>query len=160
MVFVDDILIYTESEEQHADMIEWVLRRLQDEGYYATPRSVSSSSRKCPSSATSSVKRAWPSSSIRSRRYGSGRRRRPEGREVFLGSDRLLPQAHPQNSAIAKPLTDLTKDERDGSSGQRSSSAFQQLKDRLSSADVLAHPDPSRQYIVNADASGSPSPVC
>src|ERR1700757_2862319 len=37
MVFIDDILIYSKTAEEHAELVEWVLRRLQEEGYYAHP---------------------------------------------------------------------------------------------------------------------------
>ena len=36
-VFIDDILIYTKTVEEHEDMVRWVLRRLCEEGYYANP---------------------------------------------------------------------------------------------------------------------------
>ena len=37
MVFVDDILIYSKTAEEHAELVEWVLRRLLEEGYVANP---------------------------------------------------------------------------------------------------------------------------
>ena len=37
MVFVDDILIYSSTAEEHRELVEFVLRRLQEEGYYAHP---------------------------------------------------------------------------------------------------------------------------
>ena len=40
MVFVDDILIYSKTAEEHAELVEWVLKRLEDEGYYAPTRQV------------------------------------------------------------------------------------------------------------------------
>src|ERR1700733_1551667 len=36
-VFIDDILIYTQTVEEHEEMVRWVLRRLCEEGYYANP---------------------------------------------------------------------------------------------------------------------------
>ena len=37
MCFIDDILIYSRTVEEHAELVEWVLKRLTDEGYYAHP---------------------------------------------------------------------------------------------------------------------------
>ena len=37
MVFIDDILIYSKTAEEHAELVEWVLKRLVEEGYYAHP---------------------------------------------------------------------------------------------------------------------------
>jgi hypothetical protein len=37
IVFVDDILIYSKTAEEHAELVDWVLQRLEDEGYYAHP---------------------------------------------------------------------------------------------------------------------------
>ena len=59
---------------------------------------------------------------------------------------------------IAQPLTDLTRKE-DGkplpwSWGTTEQKAFDTLKRALTSAPVLAHPDPQRQWTVQTDASG------
>lgn len=37
MVFIDDILIYSKTAEEHAVLVKWVLQRLQEEGYYVQP---------------------------------------------------------------------------------------------------------------------------
>ena len=37
MVYIDDILIYSATASEHEELVEWVLKRLQDEGYYAHP---------------------------------------------------------------------------------------------------------------------------
>ena len=59
-------------------------------------------------------------------------------------------------SRIAQPLTDLTQiaDGKGFSWGDREQSAFDELKRALTSAPVLAHPDPQRQWTVQTDASG------
>jgi hypothetical protein len=155
MVFVDDILIYTQSEEEHAELVEWVLRRLQEEGYYAHPEKceffqsevsflghvVSEKGVAVQQYKVKSVQE-WPTPASR--------------RDVrsFLGLTGYYRKFVPQYSEIALPLTDLTKDNRKFEWTEKEQTAFQQLKDRLTTADVLAHPDPSRQYIINTDASG------
>ena len=37
MVYIDDILIYSATADEHEELVEWVLRRLREEGYYAHP---------------------------------------------------------------------------------------------------------------------------
>ena len=40
MVFVDDILIYSKTAEEHAELVEWVLRRLVEGGLRGQPGQV------------------------------------------------------------------------------------------------------------------------
>ena len=52
-MFVDDILIYSKTAEEHAELVEWVLRRLQEEGYVAhQDKTLNSSNGRYPSLAT------------------------------------------------------------------------------------------------------------
>jgi hypothetical protein len=37
LVFIDDILIFTKTVEEHEEVVRWVLKRLCEEGYYAIP---------------------------------------------------------------------------------------------------------------------------
>ncbi len=39
-VFIDDILIYTKTVDEHEEMVKWVLQRLCEEGYYVVRRIV------------------------------------------------------------------------------------------------------------------------
>ena len=64
LVFIDDILIYTATVEEHELLVRWVLQRLC-EAIMLTRTSVTSFRVRCPSSATSSARRESPSSSIR-----------------------------------------------------------------------------------------------
>src|ERR1700722_17130088 len=36
-VFIDDIIVYSRTESEHLQLIDWVLSRLEAEGYYAHP---------------------------------------------------------------------------------------------------------------------------
>ena len=36
-VFIDDIIIYSRTEDEQLELIDWVLSRLEAEGYYANP---------------------------------------------------------------------------------------------------------------------------
>src|SRR6185437_14648257 len=37
LVFLDDILIFSKTVEEHEEAVRWVLKRLCEEGYYANP---------------------------------------------------------------------------------------------------------------------------
>jgi hypothetical protein len=37
MVYIDDILIFSKDEDDHAEQVEWVLAQLRKNGYYANP---------------------------------------------------------------------------------------------------------------------------
>jgi len=72
----------------------------------------------------------------------------------FLGLTGYYRKFVDRYSDIAIPLTNLTKDDVTFGWTEREQVAFDMLKLRLTTADVLAHPDPQRQYIVTTDASG------
>jgi transposase InsO family protein len=155
MVFIDDILIYTQTAEEHAVLVEWVLKRLTDEGYYAHPdkceffqkevsflghvvseRGVAVQQHKVASVSN------WPQP------------RNKKDVRAFLGLTGYYRKFIPEYSAIAAPLTDLTRETVKFEWGDQEQAAFDELKKRLTSATVLAHPDSSRQYVVSTDASG------
>ena len=56
-------------------------------------------------------------------------------------------------TAIAKPMTDLTKKDRDFTWGKEEEDAFQKLKEALTSAPILQVFDEDKQHEVWVDAS-------
>ena len=154
LVFIDDILIHSKTAEEHEVLVRWVLSRLVEEGYYAHPdkceffqKEVSFLghviSGKGVSVQAHKVRavREWPVLTCK--------------REVrqFLGLVNYYRKFIAGFSEIASPLTDLTHDGHAWSCGEKEQTAFDTLKQRLSTADVLAHPDPARQWIIHTDAS-------
>ena len=155
MVFVDDILIYSKTPEEHGQLVEWALQRLQDEGYYAHPdkceffqKEVSFLghvvSEKGVSVQQHKVKavKEWPQPSNK------------KDVRSFLGLCNYYRKFMAGFSEIAAPMTDMTKKDSPFIWTQRQQAAFDTLKERLTTAPVLAHPDPERAYIVTTDASG------
>jgi hypothetical protein len=157
MVFIDDILLHTKTIEEHEEMVRWVLKRLCDEGYYANPdkceffqeeisflghvihgKGISVQQHKIKAVAT------WPVPKTVKEVRG------------FLGLTNYYRKFVHEYSKIAVPLTEMTKDPKNFKFvwGDEQQKAFDELKSRLMSAPVLAHPDPLRQYILNTDASG------
>jgi hypothetical protein len=154
LVFIDDILIHSRTADEHEALVRWVLNRLVEEGYHAHPdkceffqKEVSFLghviSGKGVSVQAHKVKavQEWPVLT-----------KKKEVRQ-FLGMVNWYRKFIPGFSEIARPLTDLTHDDHPWSWGEKEQTAFDTLKQKLSSADVLAHPDPSRQWIIHTDAS-------
>ena len=156
-VFVDDILIYTRTEEEHLELIEWVLRQLEKEGYYVRPDKcqflkaevsflghiVNRHGLSMQQHKVEAV-RDWPQlKSVRDVR-------------AFLGLAGFYRRFVQGFSEIARPLTDLTHvaDNKWFSWGPTEQKAFDALKQAMIHAPVLAHPDPYKQWIVQTDASG------
>ena len=156
-VFIDDIIVYSRTEAEHIELLSWVLSRLEAEAYYAHPgkcqflRSEVSFlghmvSRKGVQMQQHKVQAVseWPvPQSVRDVR-------------AFLGLAGFYRRFVEGFSLIALPLTALTQTS-EGKVwrwGGDEQAAFDMLKQALSSAPVLAHPDPQRQWTVQTDASG------
>ena len=155
LVFIDDILIYTQTVDEHEDMVKWVLGRLCEEGYYANPdkceffqREVSFLGHVIDEKGLSvqqhKVKSVseWPQPTTR------------KDVKSFLGLTGYYRKFVQGYSQVALPLTDLTQNVGAFVWNEAAQRAFDQLKAALQSAPVLAHPDGARQFLLNADASG------
>ena len=62
-------------------------------------------------------------------------------------------------SRIVEPLTRLTSTQRVFQWTEKAQEAFERLKRLFTTAPVLAHPDPARQFMVEVDASESQSAI-
>lgn len=155
MVFIDDILIYSRTAEEHAELVEWVLKRLTEEGYYAHPDKCEFFQREVSFLGHIVSERgvAVQQHKVKAVNEWPLPRNKRDVR-AFLGLTGYYRKFIPEYSTIASPLTDLTKDSVKFEWGEKEQSAFTTLKERLTSAAVLAHPDPACQYIVSTDASG------
>jgi transposase InsO family protein len=154
VVFVDDILIYSKTAEEHEELVEFVLRRLKEESYLANPDKceffqkeisflghvVSERGMSVQQHKVKSVS-DWPVPQTR------------KHVRSFLGLTGYYRKFIRAYSEIAAPLTDLTRKDKKFEWTAREQKAFDMLKERLSTADVLAHPDPKRPYEVMTDAS-------
>ena len=155
LVFVDDILVHTAEVEEHEQLLRWVLKRLVETDYYANPDKCEFFqpeisflghviSEKGVAVQQHKVKavREWPVPQTRKQV------------KAFLGLTGYYRKFIPSYSQVALPLTELTKESVRYVWGPKEQKAFDALKEALTHADVLAHPDPSRQYLLHTDASG------
>jgi hypothetical protein len=154
VVFIDDILIYSKNEEEHAQHIRTILTRLREHKLYAkfskcefwldrvqflghvlTPEGVSVD----PSKVQDVLSWKSPTSVHHIRQ--------------FLGLARYYRRFIPDFSKIAHPMTKLLQKDAKFVWSLACEEAFQALKKFLTSAPILAQPDIEKPFDVYCDAS-------
>jgi hypothetical protein len=155
LAFLDDIFIYSQTEEEHLRHIEQVLLKLREHKLYLKPS-------KCE----------WMKSEVEFLGHRIGR----EGLSVdpqkvdavkqwpapsnvsdlrsFLGLAGYYRRFLENYSKKALPLTELTKDEVEWHWGTKEQEAFDMLKEELCTAPVLQLANPKLPYVIHCDASG------
>ncbi|QRV77082.1 Retrotransposable element Tf2 protein [Ceratobasidium sp. AG-Ba] len=172
VVYMDDILIFSEKEEDHAEHVKEVLKILRDNNLYAklakceffvkkviflglviTPEGISMEEEKIKAIME------W------------GAPRKIKEVQAFLGFVNFYRRFIAEISKIAKsalanlyptvlqpvtarPLHDLTKKDTRFEWSQECQQAFEEIKKRVSQDPVLIHPDPDKPFILETDASG------
>lgn len=156
LVFLDDIVVYSRTLDDHVRDVRAVLQRLQDAGLYAKKSKcelfmheieflghrVGRDGLRVMQDKVDAVQK-WPqprnASELRS----------------FLGLAGYYRRFVQGFSRLAAPLHELTHtaDGQTYSWQPQHQAAFDALKQALRDAPVLALPDPDRQYVVNTDAS-------
>ncbi|KAJ9561504.1 LOW QUALITY PROTEIN: hypothetical protein OSB04_006664 [Centaurea solstitialis] len=154
IVFIDDILIYSQSKEEHEQHLKVVLELLRDQKLYAKFS-------KCefwiwevhflghvvreegilvdPAKIEAIAKWETPKT--------------PTEIRQFLGLAGYYRRFIEGFSKIAQPLTMLTQKDKKFDWGQRQEDAFQLLKQKLCNAPVLALPQGTEDFVVYCDAS-------
>ena len=155
VVFIDDILIYSNSEEEHLEQVEWVLAQLQKWRLYAAIKKCTFMKSEVTylghlisangiSVLQQKVKALadWPE--LRSAK---------ETRS-FLGLAGYYRKFVKDFSHIAAPLTELTKQSQAWKWGPEEVKAFNDLKAAMTSTPVLLIPRMDLPFTVTTDASG------
>ncbi|GKA42644.1 reverse transcriptase domain-containing protein [Tanacetum coccineum] len=155
IVFIDDILIYSKTQEEHVEHLRLVLELLKKEKLYAKfskcefwlrevqflGHVINGNGIHVDPSKIEAVKN-WKAP------------RTPTEVRSFLGLAGYYRRFIENFSKIAKSLTILTQKSKTFNWGEEQEYAFQTLKDKLCNAPVLALPDGSEDFVVYCDASG------
>jgi len=155
IAYMDDILIYAKTREEHDRIVREALKRLQENGLAVSPE-------KC----------VWRVQEVEFLGYIIGRNgirmssdkvqailewKAPSSLvevQSFLGFANFYRRFIKDYSQVARPLAELTKkDEKPWTWNQQAEDAFQELKQRFTSAPILAHFDAGRPVILETDAS-------
>ncbi|GKC95279.1 putative nucleotidyltransferase, ribonuclease H [Tanacetum coccineum] len=134
IVFIDDILIYSKSKEEHEEHIKLILELLKKEELYANE-----GIHMDPPKIESIKDWASPKTLIEIRQ--------------FLGLAGYYRRFIEGFSKIAKPMMKLTQKSMKFNWGEKEEAAFQLLKQKLCSALILALPEGSENFVVYCDAS-------
>ena len=154
VVFIDDILIYSKSEEEHREHLGIALRVLRDHQLYAKMSKCEFWLRevKFLGHVVSSEGVAVDPSKVDAVLQWESPKSVTEIRS-FVGLAGYYRRFIRGFSQIARPLTNLTKKDRPFVWTEQCETAFQELKTLLTTAPVLILPDPSQPYEVYTDAS-------
>jgi transposase InsO family protein len=153
MVFLDDVLVYSRTREEHIKHVRQVLDRLRERKLYCKLSKCEFFQREVEflghqlganglSVSADKVKavREWPTpkntTEVRS----------------FLGLAGFYRRFVKDFSKIAMPLTELTQDRRVWGWGESQKAAMAALQKALCSAPILLTPDPTKQFVLNCDA--------
>ncbi|GJW91911.1 reverse transcriptase domain-containing protein, partial [Tanacetum coccineum] len=126
IVFIDDILIYSKTQEEHVEHLRHVINSDGIHIYHSKIKAVKN----------------WKAP------------RTPTEVRSFLGLAGYYRRFIENFSKIAKSLTILTQKCKTFDWGEEQELAFQTLKDKLCNAPVLALPDGPEDFVVYCDASG------
>ncbi|GJY21933.1 putative reverse transcriptase domain-containing protein [Tanacetum coccineum] len=154
IVFIDDILIYSKTKEEHDAHLRLILELLKKEELYAKfskcdfwlskvqflGHVINSEGIHVDLAKTESIK-DWESPKT------------PTEIRQFLGLAGYYRRFIEGFSKITKPMTKLTQKSVNFNWGEKEETAFQTLKQRLCSASILALPEGSENFVVYCDAS-------
>ena len=154
MVYMDDIVVYSATAEEHLSLLEGVFQRLSKAGLKINPAKTTLVSREVAylghiisaGGVRPNPKKVWAVQNLKAPSSAKEVR-------TFLGLTGYYRRFIPAYAAIAEPLFALTRAGTLFRWGKREQTAFDLLKTHLCEAPTLAYPRRDRQNIVDCDAS-------
>uniref|UniRef100_A0A1A8MKZ8 Gypsy retrotransposon integrase-like protein 1 n=1 Tax=Nothobranchius pienaari TaxID=704102 RepID=A0A1A8MKZ8_9TELE len=153
-VYLDDILIFSQNQEQHTQHVRAVLQRLLENRLYVKAEKcefhvstvkflgfVIESGRLRADPEKVQAVTEWPTPTTRKQL------------QRFLGFSNFYRRFIRNYSQTAAPLTNLTSINRPFVWSSKAELAFKELKSKFTNAPILHRPDPQRQFILEVDAS-------
>jgi len=153
-VFIDDMMVATETEEGHDEIVEEVLRRLEENDLFVKPEKCVWKIREIGFLGViigedgvrmekEKVQRVveWPVP------------KSVKDIQKFLGLANYYRRFVKDFAKIAKPLHKMTRKETKWNWGERQQKAFEELKERFITEPVLVTPDLDKEMRVEADVS-------
>jgi ribonuclease HI len=160
--YLDDVLIYSDSEEEHVGHVKWIMHRLWDAGLYFKPE-------KCEfhmepvrylGLIISMRGISMDEDNVETVRNWSREKKTENGRlnnlfevQQFLGFGNYYRRFITKYSEKADPLTRLTKKDEPFVWGSEQQLAFETMVTAFTTAPALQHFDHEREVIIETDAS-------
>ena len=156
--FIDDVLVHTETWDEHVRTIRALLSRLREVGLTAKPSKCEVGSQTLEFLGHVVGKGTLQPQQSKLRQIRSAKRTETKKElRSFLGFVGYYRRFIPNFAALAVPLTDLTKAKLPNRIewGECQEEAFNALKTRLSTPPILQLPDCNRQFFLRTDASNT-----
>jgi transposase InsO family protein len=154
IIYLDDILVYSKTLEEHQQHVRQVLQRLREYGLYAKLEKCQFHQEQVEflGYVVSSEGISMDPAKIRTiLEWESPRSVRDV--QCFLGFANFYRKFIDGYSKLALPLIRLTRKDIPFKWGIEAENAFTALKHAFTVAPILVHPDPAKAYIMEADAS-------
>jgi len=144
VVYLDDILIFTKTKEEHEQTVRWVLQVLKENKLFLCPEKCEffiSENKVSMDPVKVAGVREWPTLENKT------------DVQAFLGFVNFYRRFIQDFSAKAQPLFDLTRSEQVWMWSRKEQAAFEDLKTAVTTALVLVSPQESDPFWIEADSS-------
>ena len=154
LVYLDDVIVYSQNFTEHVERLEIILRRISGAGLKLKPKKCHLFCEKVIylGHEVSANGIATDPEKVKAVQEWGIPKNLTDVRS-FLGLCSYYRRFIPKFSTIAKPLTKLTEKDQAFKFGIEQEEAWATLKQKLLSAPVLAYPDPEIEFILDTDAS-------
>jgi transposase InsO family protein len=155
MVYLDDIIVYSQSYREHLRHLRLVFERLQTHGLCCSPQKCHLGEKKITYLGHVVTDRGnYPQELHLQQIQNAAMPKDRRALRGFLGLCNWLRDYVPNFANLAYPLTDLLSHKKPYRWGVLEQQAFDNVKKALSSRLLLHRPDPNKPFVLQTDASG------